>query len=46
MEQGARKEDVAVKYGIPASTDHTILKTRQTVITAIESNAPSGSTRD
>lgn len=42
VERGSRKKDVAVKYGVPANTVSTILKNKQTVITAIESGGASG----
>ncbi|XP_053947890.1 tigger transposable element-derived protein 4-like [Anastrepha ludens] len=45
VEMGARKKDVAVKYAIPANTVSTILKNKQTVITAIESGGASGSSK-
>lgn len=37
VETGAKKKDVAVKYGIPRSTVSTILKNKTKVIDAIES---------
>lgn len=42
VESGTRKKDVAMKFGIPANTVSTILKNKQTIITAIENGAASG----
>lgn len=45
VESGARKKDIAVKYGVPANTVSTILKNKQTIITAIEYGGASGSSK-
>lgn len=43
VESGPRKKDVAAKYGVPANTVSTILKNKQSIITAIETGVASGS---
>lgn len=45
VESGSKKKDVAVKYGVPASTVSTILKNKETIVTAIENGGVSGSSK-
>lgn len=45
VEGGARKKDVALKYGVPASTVSTILKKKDTIISAVESGGACGNSK-
>ena len=45
VKSGLKKKDVAVKYGVPANTVSTILKNKETIVTAIEYGGACGSSK-
>lgn len=45
VKNGSKKKDVASKYGVPPNTVSTILKNKESIITAMEYGTASGSSK-